>query len=75
MIEDIEKDYARGSDALDFSDDYVPVSKASYPGLLGFDKARKQVESLLDDCARSIKPYPNNAVLMEFIQMIGERLP
>lgn len=75
MIEDIEKDYARGSDGLDFSDDYVPVSKASYTGLLGFDKARKQVESLLDDCARSIKPYPNNAVLMEFIQMIGERLP
>jgi len=75
MIEDIEKDYSRGSDGLDFSDEYVPVSKASYTGLLGFDKARKQVESLLDDCTRSIKAFPNNAVLMEFIQMISERLP
>ncbi len=75
MIDDIEADYARGSDGLDFNDDYVPVSKASYTGLLGFDKARKQVESLLDDCSRSIKAYANNDVLMEFIQMINERLP
>jgi geranylgeranyl pyrophosphate synthase len=75
MIDDIEADYARGSEGLDFSDDYVPVSKASYTGLLGFDKARKQVESLLDECSRGIKPYPNNDVLMEFIQMINERLP
>ncbi len=75
MIEDIEKDYARGSDGLDFNEEFVPVSKASYTGLLGFDKARKQVETLLEDCSRSIKPYPNNAVLMEFIQMISEKLP
>ncbi|MCK9556722.1 MAG: polyprenyl synthetase family protein [Candidatus Cloacimonetes bacterium] len=75
MIDDIEKDYARGSDGLDFNDDFVPVSKASYTGLLGFDKARKQVENLLEDCSRSIKPLPNNAVLMEFIQMISEKLP
>jgi len=75
MIEDIEKDYARGSDGLDFNEEFVPVSKASYTGLLGFDKARKQVETLLEDCSRSIKPFPNNAVLMEFIQMISEKLP
>jgi geranylgeranyl pyrophosphate synthase len=75
MIEDIEKDYARGSDGLDFNEEFVPVSKASYTGLMGFDKARKQVETLLEDCSRSIKPYPNNAVLMEFIQMISEKLP
>lgn len=75
MIEDIETDYSRGSDGLDFSEEYVPVSKASYTGLLGFDKARKQVENLLDDCERSIKPFANNAVLIEFIQMIKERLP
>ncbi len=75
MIEDIEKDYARGSDGLDFNEEFVPVSKASYTGLMGFDKARKQVETLLEDCSRSIKPYPNNAVLMEFIQMIIEKLP
>ena len=75
MISDIEKDYARGSEGLDFSEDYVPVSKSGYTGLMGFDKARRQVEKLLDECARGIKPFPNNTVLMEFIQMIGERLP
>lgn len=75
MITDIEKDYSRGSDGLDFSEEYVPVSKAGYTGLMGFDKTRKQVEGLLEECSRSISPYPNNAVLMEFIQMIKERLP
>lgn len=75
MIDDIEADYARGSADLDFSDDYVPASKSGYSGLLGFDKARKQVENLLDECERSIKPFPNNEVLIEFIQMISERLP
>lgn len=75
MIEDIDKDYARGSKDLDFSDDYVPVSKSGYSGLLGFDRARKQVESLLNECVRNIKPFPNNEILMEFVQMINERLP
>ncbi len=73
MIEDIEADYARGSDGLD--DEYIPVSKASYTGLLGFDKARKTAESLLEEATRMIKPFPNNAVLAEFIAMIKERLP
>jgi len=69
MIEDIDKDYARGSKDIDFSDDYVPpTSKSGYSGLLGFDRARKQVESLLNQCVRHIKPYPNNAILMEFVQ-------
>lgn len=73
MIEDIEADYARGSDGLE--DDYVPVSKASYTGLLGFDKARKMAENLLEESKRMIKPFSNNTVLMEFVQMIKERLP
>ncbi len=73
MIEDIEADYARGSDGLD--DDYTPVSKASYTGLLGFDKARKTAENLLEESTRMIKPFPNNAVLAEFVTMIKEKLP
>jgi len=73
MIEDIEADYSRGSDGLD--DEYVPVSKASYTGLLGFDKARKTAENLLDESLRMIKPFPNNAVLAEFVNMIKEKLP
>nr|MDK2851388.1 geranylgeranyl diphosphate synthase, type [Candidatus Cloacimonadota bacterium] len=75
IISDIEKDYSRGSDGLDFSDDYIPVSKSGYTGLMGFDKARREVEKLLDECDRGIRPFPNNTVLMEFIQMIAERLP
>lgn len=73
MIEDIEADYARGSDGLD--DEYVPVSKASYTGLLGFDKARKNAENLLDESLRMIKPFSNNSVLVEFVGMVKERLP
>jgi geranylgeranyl pyrophosphate synthase len=73
MIEDIEADYARGSDGLD--DEYIPVSKASYTGLLGFDKARKAVENMLEESKRMIKPFANNSVLMEFVSMIKERLP
>jgi len=73
MIEDIEADYARGSDGLD--DDFVPVSKASYTGLLGFDKARKTAEGLLDESVRMIKPFSDTAVLLEFVSMIKERLP
>lgn len=75
MIDDIEQDYARGSDALDFDEDYTPSSKTGYTGLLGFDKARKEVERLLDECVRNIKLFSNNEVLMEFVQMIYERLP
>lgn len=75
MIDDIEADYARGSEGLDFSEEYVPTSKSGYTGLLGFDRARREVENLLDECTRSIKNYDNNDVLMEFIQMISERLP
>lgn len=73
MIEDIEADYARGSDGLD--DEYTPASKTSYTGLLGFDKARKAVEHQLDESLKLIKPFPNNSVLAEFVQMIKERLP
>lgn len=73
MIEDIEADYSRGSDGLD--DDYAPVSKASYTGLMGFDKARKTAENLLDESVRMIKPFPNNGVLLEFVAMIKEKLP
>ncbi len=73
MIEDIEADYSRGSDGLD--DEVTPASKSSYTGMMGFDKARKAVEKQLDESLKMIKPFPNNSVLVEFIQMIKERLP
>lgn len=73
MIEDIEADYSRGSDGLD--DEITPASKSSYTGLLGFDKARKAVEKQLEESLKLIRPFPNNTVLEEFVQMIKERLP
>lgn len=75
MIEDIVADYSRGSDELDFDSEYVPTSRNTYTGLLGFDKARAAVEKLLDDTNKMIAPYPHNDVLLEFVQMIKERMP
>ncbi|MCB5247790.1 MAG: polyprenyl synthetase family protein [Candidatus Cloacimonetes bacterium] len=75
MIEDISKDYNRGSEGLDFDEELIPVSKTSYTGFLGFDKARAAVDKLLDESERMISPFENTDVLREFIQMIKERLP
>ncbi|MDD2331602.1 MAG: polyprenyl synthetase family protein [Candidatus Cloacimonetes bacterium] len=75
MIEDIAADYSRGSDEIDNKDDFSPASKTSYTGLLGFDKARKNVDKLLSECEKIIAPFDNNDILKEFIQMIQERLP
>jgi geranylgeranyl diphosphate synthase type II len=74
MIEDIIDDYGEASD-FDFDAEYVSGSKSGYAGLLGFDKARKQAEKMLDDAQRSVKVYENNEILVEFIQMIKDRLP
>jgi len=75
MIEDINKDYNRGSEDIDFDEDYVPASKNSYTGFLGFDKARQAVEKLLDESERMISPFEHTEVLVEFVQMIKENLP
>jgi len=74
MIEDIIDDYGNVSD-FDFDMEYTGTSKSGYAGLMGFDKARKQVEKLLDDSTRSLKQFDNNEVLFEFVQMIKDRLP
>ncbi len=74
MIEDIIEDYGDTSD-FDFDSEFVSTSKSGYAGLLGFDKARKQVEKLLDDSYRAVKVFDNNEILIEFVQMIKDRLP
>lgn len=75
MIEDISTDYHRGSEDIDFDPDYVPASKNSYTAFLGFDKARLAVEKLLDESERMISPFEHTEVLVEYLQMIKERLP
>lgn len=74
MIEDIIEDYGETSD-FDFDTEYETTSKSGYAGLLGFDKAKKQAEKLLDDSLRAIKSFDNNEILVEFMQMIKDRLP
>lgn len=75
MIDDISADYNRGSEGLDFDEEFVPTSRRTYTGLLGFDKTRNAVEKLLDETNRMIQPFEHNDVLREFVQMIQERLP
>jgi len=75
MIDDISADYNRGSEGLDFDEEFVPTSRRTYTGLLGFDKTRNAVEKLLDETNRMIQPFEHNDVLGEFVQMIQERLP
>lgn len=75
MIADISKDYVRGGDDLDFSDDYEPPAKSGYTGLLGFDRARREVEKMLEESSTNLDEYPHNAALKEFIQMIAEKMP
>jgi len=49
--------------------------KSTYPSLIGLDKSKKTAEKLLDDSYKLIKNMPNNDILVEFINMIKERLP
>jgi geranylgeranyl pyrophosphate synthase len=74
MIEDIIADYGESSD-FDFDNEFVSGSKSGYAGLLGFDKARKQAEKLLEDAQRSVRSFENNEIMIEFVQMIKDRLP
>lgn len=49
--------------------------KATYPALLGLEKSKKTAEKMLRDSYNLIKNMKNNDVLVEFINMIKERLP
>jgi geranylgeranyl pyrophosphate synthase len=76
MIDDISADYIRGGETLDLDEEFIiPTSRNSYTGLLGFDKARTEVEKLLAEAEDLIKPFPHNEALREFVQMIQERIP
>lgn len=49
--------------------------KTTYPALIGLDKSKKTAEKLLDDSYKLVKNMKNNEVLVEFVNMIRERLP
>ncbi|MCK4312415.1 MAG: polyprenyl synthetase family protein [Candidatus Cloacimonetes bacterium] len=51
------------------------TNKATYPSLIGLEKSKKMAEKLLRDSYNSIKNMKNNDVLIEFVNMIKDRLP
>lgn len=50
-------------------------NKSTYPALLGLEKAKKTAEKLLRDSYNLIKNMDNNDVLIEYVNMIKDRLP
>jgi len=50
-------------------------NKATYTAVLGLEKARKTADKLLDDSYKLIKAMPSNEILVEYINMIRERIP
>jgi len=53
----------------------VRNSKKTYPTIMGLDKARKMADKLLEDSFKLIKNMKNNENLVEFVNMIKDRLP
>lgn len=49
--------------------------KATYPALIGLEKSKKTAEKLLRDSHNMIKNMPNNDILLEFINLVKDRLP
>lgn len=50
-------------------------NKATYPSIFGLETSKSKAERLLRDCFNAIKNMPNNDILLEYINMIQERLP
>jgi geranylgeranyl diphosphate synthase type II len=50
-------------------------SKATYPALIGLEKSKKKAQKLLRDSYNLIKNMKNNDILIEFVNMIKDRLP
>lgn len=50
-------------------------NKATYSNLMGLEKSKKTAEKLLRDSFNLIKNMSNNDILVEFINMIKDRLP
>jgi geranylgeranyl diphosphate synthase type II len=53
----------------------IKNKKATYPGLIGLEKSKKEAGKLLNSAFKMIKGFPNNDILLEFVQTIKDRLP
>ena len=50
-------------------------NRQNYPAILGLEKSKKTAEKLLRDSYNLIKNMSNNDILIEFVNMVKERLP
>ncbi len=74
IIDDILDDIG----ALDIIDRDVKersFGKSNYSTLLGVEIAKKNAEKLLSDSYKMVQNFDNNAILIELINIIKERLP
>ena len=53
----------------------IKNNKTTYPTIMGLDKARKMADKLLEDSYKLIKNMKNNDNLLEFVNMIKDRIP
>lgn len=50
-------------------------NKATYPSLLGLEKSKMKAQKLLRDCYNLIKNMKANDILLEFVNIVKDRLP
>ena len=71
IIEEIENDEDYDEEEISNKKD----KKVTYPSLIGIEKSRKAALKYLEDSYKIIKNMPNNKIMLEFIELIKERLP
>jgi len=49
--------------------------KATYPSVFGLETSKTKAEKLLRDCYDAVKNMSNNEILLEYVDMIKDRLP
>lgn len=49
--------------------------KATYPSVFGLETSKNKAEKLLRDCYNIVKNMEHNEIMIEFINMVKERLP
>lgn len=74
IIDDILDDMG-ALDILGKESEDARNNKTTYATLLGVEGAKKSAEKLISDSYKMVKNIDNNDILLEFINMIKERLP
>ena len=75
IIEDIVEEIENDEYFTEEEDNKKKEKKVTYPSLIGIEKSRKSALKYLEDSYKIIKNMKNNKVMLEFIELIKERLP